>query len=198
MKKIIAILTVLVLALGVVFADNSSVRIKSVVEDSKISISEANAAAPNGLFVLSVAGVLDGSNEATSSSLLMSDYDIAEHDIDIEFSVVQTQRVQTVGKITLTATIGSLSLDDDPAKAVSSASSSWTTAKGLARYEDAITVTAATADNVVSIEIRYIDDTKEVPAQPIGSFVAKWARTPSLASNPGVYKANVTLAYTVE
>ena len=199
MKKIIAILTVLVLALGVVFADNSSVRIKSIVEDSKISISEANAAAPNGLFVLSVAGVLDGSNEATSSSLLMSDYDIAEHDIDIEFSVVQTEKVQTLGKIVLTATIGDLSMDTDSTQTVeATATGTWTTARNLSSYEDAVTVTAATADNVVSIEIKYIDDSIEVPAQPIGTFVAKWPRTPELVNNPGLYKANVTLAYTVE
>ena len=58
--------------------------------------------------------------------------------------------------------------------------------------------TAAAVDNIVSIEVKYIDDTKEVPPQAIGKFTAKWARDPNLLKNPGLYKANVTLSYTVE
>ena len=199
MRKIIAVLTVLILVLGMVFAENSSVRIKSIVEDERISISEANANSPNGLFVLSVTGVLDGTETSTGERLLMSDFDIAEHDIDIEFSVVQTETVRTLGKINLTATIGNLTLDVDDRQTVeASATGSWTTARGLMGYEDAVTVTAVTVDNVVSIEIMYIDDTIEVPAQAIGTFVAKWPRTPELVNNPGLYRANVTLSYTTE
>ncbi len=199
MRKILTTITILVLTLGMAFAANSSVRIKSVVEDNRTSISDANAISPNGLFVLSVSGVFDGADATEGERMLMSDYDIAEHDIDIEFSVVQTEKVQTLGKINLTATVGNLSLETDSSQSVeASATGTWTTARNLSNYEDAITVTAATADNVVSIEIKYIDDTKEVPPQPIGTFVAKWPRTPELVDNPGLYKANVTLAYTVE
>ena len=199
MRKILTTITILVLTLGMAFAANSSVRIKSVVEDTRTSISDANAVAPGGLFVLAVSGVIDANGDPDQDKFLMSDFDIAEHDIDIEFSVVQTERVQTIGKINLTATVGNLVLDSDNSKTVeASATGAWETAKSLAKYEDAITVTAVTADNVVSIEIKYIDDTKEVPAQPLGTFVAKWAREPSAVNNPGMYKANVTLSYTVE
>ena len=66
--------------------------------------------------------------------------------IDIEFSVVQTEKVQTLGKIVLTATIGDLSMDTDSTQSVeASATGTWTTARNLSSYEDAVTVTAATA-----------------------------------------------------
>ncbi|MBR4426348.1 MAG: hypothetical protein IKS77_01480 [Spirochaetales bacterium] len=199
MRKIFIVLAVLVLALGTVFADSSTVRMKSVVEDTRVTISAAHEISPKGLFVLSVTGVLDGNDSTEGERLLMSEYDIAEHDIDIEFSIVQTERVQTLGKINLTATVGSLVLDADSTQTVeASATGTWTTARGLSNYEDAVTINAVTVDNVVSVEIMYIDDTKEVPAQPIGTFVAKWPRSPQLVSNPGLYKANVTLAYTVQ
>ena len=199
MRKIFIVLTVLVLALGTVFADSSTVRMKSVVEDSRVTISAAHEISPKGLFVLSVTGVLDGNDSTEGERLLMSDYDIAEHDIDIEFSIVQTEKVQTLGKINLTATVGSLILDTDSTQTVeASATGTWTTARGLSNYEDAVTINAVTVDNVVSVEIMYIDDTKEVPAQTIGTFVAKWPRSPQLVNNPGLYKANVTLAYTVQ
>ena len=199
MRKVLAVLTVLVLSIAMVAADSSSVRLKSVVEDSKASISAANELSTGGLFVLAVAGYGNMDDSENTERILMSDYDVAEHDIDIEFSIVQTERVQTLGKITLTAIVGSLVLDTDSTQTVeASASGSWKTAKGLSRYEDAVTVTAVTVDNVVSVEIKYIDDTKEVPAQTIGTFTAKWPRDPSLVENPGLYKANVTLSYTVE
>ncbi len=211
MRKISIILSILILSVSAIFADDTTTETKAepktqhitfksvVAEDDRSSIEEANDISRGGLFVLAVSGVIDANGDPDQDKFLMSDFDISEHDIDIEFSVVQTERVQTIGKINLTATVGNLVLDSDNSKTVeASATGAWETAKSLARYEDAITVTAVTADNVVSIEIKYIDDTKEVPAQPLGTFVAKWAREPGAANNPGMYKANVTLSYTVE
>ena len=199
MRKVFAVLIILVLAVEVFAADSMSLRLKSIVEDGRISISAANEASKGGLFILSVAGLTDNDSDSTSERILMSDYDISKHDVEIEFTVLQTQKVQTLGKINLTATIGSLVLDTDNTKMVEASSSgSWKTSNEIIRYEDAVTVTAVTVDNVVSIEVKYIDDTKEVPAQPIGTFVATWAKDPTLVKNPGLYRANVTLSYTVE
>jgi len=198
MKKLVSVIIVLLLISSVFASDSMSMRLKSVVHDGRISISAANEASSGGLFVLSIDNIVDATEEE-SEQLLMSDYDIAQHDIDIKFSVVQTQKVQTLGKINLTATVGSLVLDTDNTKSVqASAAGSWETSNGILGYEDAVTVTAVTVDNVVSIEIKYIDDTKEVPAQPVGAFTAKWGKDPSLATSPGLYRANVTLSYTVE
>ena len=198
MKKLVSVIIVLLLVSSVFASDSMSMRLKSVVHDGRISISAANEASSGGLFVLSIDNIVDATEEG-SEQILMSDYDIAQHDIDIKFSVVQTQKVQTLGKINPTATVGSLILDTDNTKSVqASAAGSWETSNGILGYEDAVTVTAVTVDNVVSIEIKYIDDTKEVPAQPVGSFTAKWGKDSSLATSPGLYKANVTLSYTVE
>ena len=198
MKKLVSVIIVLLLVSSVFASDSMSMRLKSVVHDGRISISAANEASSGGLFVLSIDNIVDATEEG-SEQILMSDYDIAQHDIDIKFSVVQTQKVQTLGKINLTATVGSLILDTDNTKSVqATAAGSWETSNGILGYEDAVTVTAVTVDNVVSIEIKYIDDTKEVPAQPVGSFTAKWGKDSSLATSPGLYKANVTLSYTVE
>jgi len=200
MKKLLAVLITLILAASVFASDSMSLRLKSIVEDGRISISEANDVSTGGLYILSVDGVKDiSSGKEGDNRYLMSDYDIAKHDIDIDFTVVQTEKVQTLGKINLTATVGSLVLDADNTMEVeASTAGSWELANGLINYEDAVTVTAATVDNIVSIEVKYIDDTKEVPPQAIGKFTAKWARDPNLLKNPGLYKANVTLSYTVE
>lgn len=200
MKKLLAVLITLILAASVFASDSMSLRLKSIVEDGRISISEANDVSTGGLYILSVDGVKDiSSGKEGDNRYLMSDYDIAKHDIDIDFTVVQTEKVQTLGKINLTATVGSLVLDADNTMEVeASTAGSWELANGLINYEDAITVTAAAVDNIVSIEVKYIDDTKEVPPQAIGKFTAKWARDPNLLKNPGLYKANVTLSYTVE
>ena len=200
MKKLLAVLITLILAASVFASDSMSLRLKSIVEDGRISISEANDVSTGGLYILSVDGVKDISSvKEGDNRYLMSDYDIAKHDIDIDFTVVQTEKVQTLGKINLTATVGSLVLDADNTMEVeASTAGSWELANGLINYEDAVTVTAAAVDNIVSIEVKYIDDTKEVPPQAIGKFTAKWARDPNLLKNPGLYKANVTLSYTVE
>lgn len=200
MKKLLAVLITLILAASVFASDSMSLRLKSIVEDGRISISEANDVSTGGLYILSVDGVKDiSSGKEGDNRYLMSDYDIAKHDIDIDFTVVQTEKVQTLGKINLTATVGSLVLDADNTMEVeASTAGSWELANGLINYEDAVTVTAAAVDNIVSIEVKYIDDTKEVPPQAIGKFTAKWARDPNLLRNPGLYKANVTLSYTVE
>ena len=200
MKKLLAVLITLILAASVFASDSMSLRLKSIVEDGRISISEANDVSTGGLYILSVDGVKDiSSGKEGDNRYLMSDYDIAKHDIDIDFTVVQTEKVQTLGKINLTATVGSLVLDADNTMEVkASTAGSWELANGLINYEDAVTVTAAAVDNIVSIEVKYIDDTKEVPPQAIGKFTAKWARDPNLLKNPGLYKANVTLSYTVE
>ena len=200
MKKFLAVLITLILAASVFASDSMSLRLKSIVEDGRISISAANDASTGGLFILSVDGIKDlSSGNEQEEKYLMSDYDIAKHDIDIDFTVVQTEKVQTLGKINLTATVGSLVLDADSSMEVeASTAGSWEPANGLINYEDAVTVTAAAVDNIVSIEVKYIDDTKEVPPQPIGKFTAKWAKNPALVKNPGLYKANVTLSYTVE
>ena len=200
MKKLLAVLIILILAASVFASDSMSLRLKSIVEDGRISISEANDVSTGGLYILSVDGVKDISSvKEGDNRYLMSDYDIAKHDIDIDFTVVQTEKVQTLGKINLTATVGSLVLDADNTMEVeASTAGSWELANGLINYEDAVTVTAAAVDNIVSIEVKYIDDTKEVPPQAIGKFTAKWARDPNLLKNPGLYKANVTLSYTVE
>ena len=200
MKKLLAVLITLILAASVFASDSMSLRLKSIVEDGRISISEANDVSTGGLYILSVDGVKDiSSGNEGDNRYLMSDYDIAKHDIDIDFTVVQTEKVQTLGKINLTATVGSLVLDADNTMEVeASTAGSWELANGLINYEDAVTVTAAAVDNIVSIEVKYIDDTKEVPPQAIGKFTAKWARDPNLLKNPGLYKANVTLSYTVE
>lgn len=199
MKKLVSIFIALILVSSVcVFADSMSMRLKSVVHDGRISISAANEASSGGLYVLSIDNIINAT-EDKSERLLISDYDIAQHDIDIKFSVIQTQKVQTLGKINLTATVGNLILDTDNTKAVeASAAGSWETSNGILGYEDAVTVTAVAVDNVVSIEIKYIDDTKEVPPQSIGAFTAKWEKDPDLATSPGLYRANVTLSYTVE
>lgn len=200
MKKLLAVLITLILAASIFASDSMSLRLKSIVEDGRISISEANDVSTGGLYILSVDGVKDiSSGKEGDNRYLMSDYDIAKHDIDIDFTVVQTEKVQTLGKINLTATVGSLVLDADNTMEVeASTAGSWELANGLINYEDAVTVTAAAVDNIVSIEVKYIDDTKEVPPQAIGKFTAKWARDPNLLKNPGLYKANVTLSYTVE
>ena len=200
MKRLLAVLITLILAASVFASDSMSLRLKSIVEDGRISISEANDVSTGGLYILSVDGVKDiSSGKEGDNRYLMSDYDIAKHDIDIDFTVVQTEKVQTLGKINLTATVGSLVLDADNTMEVeASTAGSWELANGLINYEDAVTVTAAAVDNIVSIEVKYIDDTKEVPPQAIGKFTAKWARDPNLLKNPGLYKANVTLSYTVE
>ncbi len=200
MKKLLAVLITLILAASVFASDSMSLRLKSIVEDGRISISEANDVSTGGLYILSVDGVKDiSSGKEGDNRYLMSDYDIAKHDIDIDFTVVQTEKVQTLGKINLTATVGSLVLDADNTMEVeASTAGSWELANGLINYEDAVTVTAAAVDNIVSIEVKYIDDTKEVPPQAIGKFTAKWAKDPNLLKNPGLYKANVTLSYTVE
>ena len=200
MKKLLAVLITLILAASVFASDSMSLRLKSIVEDGRISISEANDVSTGGLYILSVDGVKDiSSGKEGDNGYLMSDYDIAKHDIDIDFTVVQTEKVQTLGKINLTATVGSLVLDADNTMEVeASTAGSWELANGLINYEDAVTVTAAAVDNIVSIEVKYIDDTKEVPPQAIGKFTAKWSRDPNLLKNPGLYKANVTLSYTVE
>ena len=200
MKKLLAVLITLILTASVFASDSMSLRLKSIVEDGRISISEANDVSTGGLYILSVDGVKDISSvKEGDNRYLMSDYDIAKHDIDIDFTVVQTEKVQTLGKINLTATVGSLVLDADNTMEVeASTAGSWELANGLINYEDAVTVTAAAVDNIVSIEVKYIDDTKEVPPQAIGKFTAKWARDPNLLKNPGLYKANVTLSYTVE
>ena len=200
MKKLLAVLITLILVASVFASDSMSLRLKSIVEDGRISISEANDVSTGGLYILSVDGVKDiSSGKEGDNRYLMSDYDIAKHDIDIDFTVVQTEKVQTLGKINLTATVGSLVLDADNTMEVeASTAGSWELANGLINYEDAVTVTAAAVDNIVSIEVKYIDDTKEVPPQAIGKFTAKWARDPNLLKNPGLYKANVTLSYTVE
>lgn len=200
MKKLLAVLITLILAASVFASDSMSLRLKSIVEDGRISISEANDASTGGLYILSVDGVKDiSSGKEGDNRYLMSDYDIANHDIDIDFTVIQTEKVQTLGKINLTATVGSLVLDADNTMEVeASTAGSWELANGLVNYEDAVTVTAAAVDNIVSIEVKYIDDTKEVPPQAIGKFTAKWAKDPNLLRNPGLYKANVTLSYTVE
>ncbi len=200
MKKLLAVLITLILAASVFASDSMSLRLKSIVEDGRISISEANDVSTGGLYILSVDGVKDiSSGKEGDNRYLMSDYDIANHDIDIDFTVIQTEKVQTLGKINLTATVGSLVLDADNTMEVeASTAGSWELANGLVNYEDAVTVTAAAVDNIVSIEVKYIDDTKEVPPQAIGKFTAKWAKDPNLLRNPGLYKANVTLSYTVE
>lgn len=200
MKRLLAVLITLILAASVFASDSMSLRLKSIVEDGRISISEANDASTGGLYILSVDGVKDiSSGKEGDNRYLMSDYDIANHDIDIDFTVIQTEKVQTLGKINLTATVGSLVLDADNTMEVeASTAGSWELANGLVNYEDAVTVTAAAVDNIVSIEVKYIDDTKEVPPQAIGKFTAKWAKDPNLLRNPGLYKANVTLSYTVE
>ena len=200
MKKLLAVLITLILAASVFASDSMSLRLKSIVEDGRISISEANDVSTGGLYILSVDGVKDiSSGKEGDNRYLMSDYDIAKHDIDIDFTVVQTEKVQTLGKINLTATVGSLVLDADNTMEVeASTAGSWELANGLINYEDAVTVTAAAVDNIVSIEVKYIDDKKEVPPQAIGKFTAKWAKDPNLLRNPGLYKANVTLSYTVE
>lgn len=200
MKKLLAVLITFILAASVFASDSMSLRLKSIVEDGRISISEANDVSTGGLYILSVDGVKDiSSGKEGDNRYLMSDYDIANHDIDIDFTVIQTEKVQTLGKINLTATVGSLVLDADNTMEVkASTAGSWELANGLINYEDAVTVTAAAVDNIVSIEVKYIDDTKEVPPQAIGKFTAKWARDPNLLKNPGLYKANVTLSYTVE
>jgi len=200
MKKLLAVLITLILAASVFASDSMSLRLKSIVEDGRISISEANDVSTGGLYILSVDGVKDiSSGKEGDNRYLMSDYDIAKHDIDIDFTVVQTEKVQTLGKINLTATVGSLVLDADNTMEVeASTAGSWELANGLVNYEDAVTVTAAAVDNIVSIEVKYIDDKKEVPPQAIGKFTAKWAKDPNLLRNPGLYKANVTLSYTVE
>lgn len=200
MKKLLAVLITLILTASVFASDSMSLRLKSIVEDGRISISEANDVSTGGLYILSVDGVKDiSSGKEGDNRYLMSDYDIAKHDIDIDFTVVQTEKVQTLGKINLTATVGSLVLDADNTMEVeASTAGSWELANGLINYEDAVTVTAAAVDNTVSIEVKYIDDTKEVPPQAIGKFTAKWAKDPNLLKNPGLYKANVTLSYTVE
>ena len=199
MKKLVSVIIISLILVSSIFAsDSMSMRLKSVVHDGRISISAANEASSGGLFVLAIDNVIDATEEE-NEQILMSDYDIAKHDIDIKFSVVQTQKVQTLGKINLTATVGSLILDTDNTKSVqATAAGSWETSNGILGYEDAVTVTAVTVDNVVSIEIKYIDDSKEVPPQSIGAFTAKWAKDPALAANPGLYRANVTLSYTVE
>ena len=199
MKKLVSVIIISLILVSSVFAsDSMSMRLKSVVHDGRISISAANEASSGGLFVLAIDNVIDATEEE-NEQILMSDYDIAKHDIDIKFSVVQTQKVQTLGKINLTATVGSLILDTDNTKSVqATAAGSWETSNGILGYEDAVTVTAVTVDNVVSIEIKYIDDSKEVPPQSIGAFTAKWGKDPTLAANPGLYRANVTLSYTVE
>lgn len=198
MKKLLSVIIALILVSSVFASDSMSLRLKSVVHDGRISISAANEASTGGLFILSIDNVINAT-EDKSEKLLISDFDIAQHDIDIKFSVVQTQKVQTLGKINLSATVGNLILDTDNTKNVqASAAGSWETSNGILGYEDAVTVTAVAVDNVVSIEIKYIDDTKEVPAQSIGAFTAKWGKTPSLATSPGLYRANVTLSYTVE
>lgn len=200
MKKLLAVLITLILAASVFASDSMSLRLKSIVEDGRISISEANDASSGGLYILAAEGIKDiSSGKEGENKYLMSDYDIAKHDIDIDFTVVQTEKVQTLGKINLTATVGSLVLDADNTMEVeASTAGSWELANGLVNYEDAVTVTAAAVDNIVSIEVKYIDDTKEVPPQAIGKFTAKWAKDPNLLKNPGLYKANVTLSYTVE
>ena len=200
MKKLLAVLITLILAASIFASDSMSLRLKSIVEDGRISISEANDVSTGGLYILSVDGVKDiSSGKEGDNRYLMSDYDIAKHDIDIDFTVVQTEKVQTLGKINLTATVGSLVLDADNTMEVeASTAGSWELANGLVNYEDAVTVTAAAVDNIVSIEVKYIDDKKEVPPQAIGKFTAKWAKDPNLLRNPGLYKANVTLSYTVE
>jgi len=200
MRKLLAVLIILILAASIFASDSMSLRLKSIVEDGRISISAANDVSTGGLYILSVDGIKDlSSGNEKEDKYLMSDYDIANHDIDIDFTVVQTEKVQTLGKINLTANVGSLVLDADNTMEVeASTTGSWELANGLINYEDAVTVTAVAVDNIVSIEIKYIDDTKEVPAQAIGKFTAKWAKDPSLVRNPGLYKANVTLSYTVE
>lgn len=200
MKKLLAVLITLILAASVFASDSMSLKLKSIVEDGRISISEANDASSGGLYILAAEGIKDiSTGKEGENKYLMSDYDIANHDIDIDFTVIQTEKVQTLGKINLTATVGSLVLDADNTMEVkASTAGSWELANGLINYEDAVTVTAAAVDNIVSIEVKYIDDTKEVPPQAIGKFTAKWAKDPNLLRNPGLYKANVTLSYTVE
>ena len=105
MKKLLAVLITLILAASVFASDSMSLRLKSIVEDGRISISEANDVSTGGLYILSVDGVKDiSSGKEGDNRYLMSDYDIAKHDIDIDFTVVQTEKVQTLGKINLTAT----------------------------------------------------------------------------------------------
>ena len=200
MKKLLAVLITLILAASIFASDSMSLRLKSIVEDGRISISEANDASSGGLYILAAEGIKDiSTGKEGENKYLMSDYDIANHDIDIDFTVIQTEKVQTLGKINLTATVGSLVLDADNTMEVkASTAGSWELANGLVNYEDAVTVTAAAVDNIVSIDVKYIDDTKEVPPQAIGKFTAKWAKDPNLLKNPGLYKANVTLSYTVE
>lgn len=200
MKKLLAVLITLILAASVFASDSMSLRLKSIVEDGRISISEANDVSSGGLYILAAEGIKDiSTSKEGENKYLMSDYDIANHDIDIDFTVIQTEKVQTLGKINLTATVGSLVLDADNTMEVkASTAGSWELANGLVNYEDAVTVTAAAVDNIVSIEVKYIDDAKEVPPQAIGKFTAKWAKDPNLLRNPGLYKANVTLSYTVE
>ena len=200
MKKLLAVLITLILAASVFASDSMSLRLKSIVEDGRISISEANDVSTGGLYILAAEGIKDiSTSKEGENKYLMSDYDIANHDIDIDFTVIQTEKVQTLGKINLTATVGSLVLDaDNTMELKASTAGSWELANGLVNYEDAVTVTAAALDNIVSIEVKYIDDTKEVPPQAIGKFTAKWAKDPNLLRNPGLYKANVTLSYTVE
>lgn len=200
MKKLLAVLITLILAASVFASDSMSLRLKSIVEDGRVSISEANDVSSGGLYILAAEGIKDiSTSKEGENKYLMSDYDIANHDIDIDFTVIQTEKVQTLGKINLTATVGSLVLDADNTMEVkASTAGSWELANGLVNYEDAVTVTAAAVDNIVSIEVKYIDDTKEVPPQAIGKFTAKWAKDPNLLRNPGLYKANVTLSYTVE
>ena len=200
MKKLLAVLITLILAASIFASDSMSLRLKSIVEDGRISISEANDASSGGLYILAAEGIKDiSTGKEGENKYLMSDYDIANHDIDIDFTVIQTEKVQTLGKINLTATVGSLVLDADNTMEVkASTAGSWELASGLVNYEDAVTVTAAAVDNIVSIDVKYIDDTKEVPPQAIGKFTAKWAKDPNLLKNPGLYKANVTLSYTVE
>ncbi len=198
MKKFLAVLMLTLLFVGVLCADGEvhAFRLKSIVTNDEVSIAEANAASSGGLFIL---GVTSDDLSSTDAKYLLSEYDIAEHDIEVSFSITQTELVRTVGKINLTATIGNLQLDTDSTKSTTSTTSgTWVQAPGLASYEDAITVVATNADNVVSVEIKYLDASKEVPAQDLGSFTAIWTKNSDLVNYPGLYTADVSLTYTVE
>ena len=196
MKRTLIILPVLLIIMGVAFAETksgSTFRIKSQV--GRITIEQANE--ETKLFTIKVS---TGDTESTSddSNYYLSGYNIAEEDVIVLLEITQNAATRTDETITLTADVSPFSLSDDTGSYASEAILIDDVKGNPENNSFSIETDVDNFRNRLSMVVTYVGATEEVEAgSKIATFRIIWTKNPELAAHPGVYTADITLTYDI-
>lgn len=200
MKKLIAILVVLAIVAGAVFA---------VTNDKIVLTSDVKQIKPEYKIYSKVDKSTDVGSEAGKE--VDTEMDISEE--DIEWTFVISQRGETKGttaveysrykgSVTLTVTLYPFTKSDDSTVSQATAYKVKSVAPG-ANVTDKLTITAGDA-GAASTTLNLVYAGKKVDDQVVGTVVGEWTHDPDLAMDgtgtdaKTVYKADVKLTYSVQ